>query len=400
MRRFLFFIGLIGCGGLVGQSNKNQSVETDFSLELEVENRYFFDEGAFQGQEDYFPGFSIRPKYSLEWNEGSQALNFHGFARWDLQDDNRTHWDIRELYWQTIQSNWELSIGAKKIFWGVTESIHLVDVINQTDLVENSNGEEKLGQPMVHFSYLANFGTIDLFALPYARKLQFPAQAGRFRFSEVIDRSDIGFQNEDFEAFYPSFAFRWSNYVGPFDYGLSYFHGTGREPFFQISPDNGQLEFFYPINNQIGLDLQAITGPVLWKFESYFRSNDFQDFIAFAGGFEYTFSNIRNTGIDIGVLGEYLYDERGINAFSGFDNDLFFGSRLAFNDVKSTELLFGGIIDLTKSTGVFTIEGSRRFGASWKATIEARILNNVSSRELLIFFAQDSFGRISLSKYF
>ena len=41
--------------------------------------------------------------------------------------------------------DWSLSIGLGKVFWGVTEFNHLVDVINQTDLVEGIDGEAKLG---------------------------------------------------------------------------------------------------------------------------------------------------------------------------------------------------------------------------------------------------------------
>ncbi|MDD7885073.1 hypothetical protein [Flavivirga sp. 57AJ16] len=35
----------------------------------------------------------------------------------------------------------------------MTESNHLVDIINQTDAVETFDGEEKLGQPMVQLSW-------------------------------------------------------------------------------------------------------------------------------------------------------------------------------------------------------------------------------------------------------
>ena len=126
----------------------------------------------------------------------------------------------------------------------------------------------------------------------------------------------------------------------------------------------------------------------------------FQNFIALAAGVEYTFSNIKRSGIDLGLLGEYLFDERKDQAFNGLDNDLFLGGRLAFNDVKSTEILFGGIFDLTKSTKIFSIEGSRRFGSSLKVELEARILSSVSNREFFNFFREDSFARMSISTFF
>ena len=42
-----------------------------------------------------------------------------------------------------------LLVGAAKVFWGTAESRHLVDIINQTDAVEDIDEEDKLGQPMV-----------------------------------------------------------------------------------------------------------------------------------------------------------------------------------------------------------------------------------------------------------
>lgn len=66
--------------------------------------------------------------------------------RWDLEDSERTHVDLRELYWRRSFASADLYIGLRKLFWGVTESVHLVDVVNQTDLVENTDTFER------HFS--------------------------------------------------------------------------------------------------------------------------------------------------------------------------------------------------------------------------------------------------------
>ena len=62
--------------------------------------------------------------------------------------------------------DWSLSIGLGKVFWGVTEFNHLVDVINQTDLVEGIDGEAKLGQPKINLSLINHWGALDFFVLP------------------------------------------------------------------------------------------------------------------------------------------------------------------------------------------------------------------------------------------
>ncbi|MDA7657788.1 hypothetical protein N8737_03705, partial [Verrucomicrobia bacterium] len=103
------------------------------------------------------------------------------FGRYDGADSERSHVDLREFHIQRIADQWEWRVGVSKVFWGVTESQHLVDVINQTDLVENVDGEDKLGQPMVNLSWISDqAGVIDLFYLPYFRERTFPGRGGAF----------------------------------------------------------------------------------------------------------------------------------------------------------------------------------------------------------------------------
>lgn len=379
-------------------AQQEDEVVREFSGNVSLENRFFLDDGIYPGQHRNYVSLSFTPEYLVEWKDGKKSLKFIGFARVDQYDNKRTHFDVRELYYQTVKTNWELSIGLKKIFWGVTESAHLVDIINQTDVVESFDGEQKLGQPMVHFSYLSIFGTFDLFAMPYFRKRQFPGREGRLRPAFLIDKSDFAFE-ADAEEYRPDFAIRWSHYLGVFDIGLSHFYGTGREQFFRPDSD-GSVDIFYGIINQTGLDVQATTGPILWKFEGIARTSNFQDMKALAAGFEYTFGNVWSSGIDIGLVGEYLYDDRDNLAFSSLQDDLFFATRLAFNDTQDSQILFGGIFDRERSSKLISLEGSRRFGSAWKGAIEARLLDDIDMGEFIYFVRGDSFLQFSLARYF
>ena len=82
-------------------------------------------------------------------------------------------------------------------------------------------------------------------------------------------------------------------------------------------------------------------------------------------------------------------------------NDIFFGSRIAFNDTQDTAILIGGLDDLDKSSRIFSIEASRRIGNSLKVELEARIFSNIDPTELILSnFLVDSFLRFSVSKFF
>jgi hypothetical protein len=199
------------------------------------------------------------------------------------------------------------------------------------------------------------------------------------------------------EEYRPDVAFRWSHYIGKFDFGFSHFYGTSRQPLVE------SLENFQPIFaiiNQTGLDLQATTGPILWKLESIYNSNSVKDYTALAAGFEYTFGNVNRKGLDIGLLGEYLYDSRNKLALTSLQNDLFAGTRLAFNNAQDSQVLAGFIYDLEHSTCLFSIEASQRIKESWKVEVEGRFFENVSSAEFLYFIRKDSFLKVAINKYF
>ncbi len=385
---------------VIGSTNLNgqKTVEKDFKLELQLENRLFFNDGLYQGQARNHFSVALQPEFGLEWDEGRQSIVGNLFFRWDQQDSRRTHFDVRELYYQQVSDKWEWSVGLKKIFWGVTESAHLVDIINQTDQVEGFDGEQKLGQPMFHASIPSKRGTFDLFYLPYTPRRQFPGEAGRLRFPQEIAKNDVDVDSK-LDSFYPSFAVRWSHYFGAVDVGVSNFYGIGREPLFKVG-SAAEVTAFYPIINQTGLDLQVTSGPILWKLESIYRYAEEQDFAALAVGLEYTFGNIASSGLDIGILGEYLYDSRGALALSNLANDLFLGARFALNDTQGSELLAGAVIDL-KGKGTFiSAEGSRRFGDNWKISLESRIFSNIKQDQLAFFFREDSFVLLKVSRFF
>lgn len=368
----------------------------DFSADVELEERFFFNEGLYEGQKQNYLSIALKPEYFVEWNNGRSSFKVALFGRYDQYDENRTHADIRELYWRLVRDNQELSVGLKEIYWGVTESAHLVNVINQTDVVESFDGEAKLGQPMIHYSVVKNFGTFDAFIMPYFRTPVFPGEEGRLRTPFLIDADDIPFES-DMEEFHPDVTFRWSHFFGMFDVGLSHFYGTSRQP---LIKQGEAFELQFALVNQTGLDLQATTGPVLWKLETIYNSNDIKDYTALAAGFEYTFGNVGGKGLDIGLLGEYLYDSRDELAFNSLQNDVFTGIRLAFNDMSDSQLLAGAIIDFQKGSQLISVEGSRRFGETWTIELEGRFFKNVSDEEFIYFMRRDSFLRLVVSKYF
>jgi len=371
---------------------------------LEFEYRYFLDD-PFDPRQFEGGNASVAGEWEIydDWDNGRQGMTFKIFGRLDQHDDNRSHADIRELIYRRSAENWELHAGVGKVYWGVTELVHLVDIVNQTDLVENFDGEEKLGQPMVWYTAIRDFGNFHFFVLPGFRERTFPDIEGRPRFAIPISPDQVIFESGAGKN-HVDFAFRYSHYVGDIDIGLSYFRGTIRNPRFIPfdSPLYGPVLIpFYFQAWQVGLDLQLTKGDWLWKLELITRDEPepFRQFTAVTGGFERTLVGVGGSDADLGILAEYAWDERG-ELFAAFQNDLFGGIRLALNDAQSTELLAGASYDTDNGSIFWNVEGSRRIGDSWKLYLEARIFSGAKPPDRLILFEQESYVGINLSRFF
>ena len=368
-----------------------------------VESLGFFHNPLAGQQHNHYLSANIEPEFYHEWDDGMQSLAFVPFFRYSQHDSRRTHFDIRELTWLKVADSWELRVGIRKEFWGVNESQHLVDIINQTDLVENSDTEDKLGQPMINLALINGWGTFDFYLLTGFRERTFPGREGRLRPLPEIDVGEERYEKHGF-AKHMAYAFRWSHSIDSWDIGLSHFYGTSRDPSFLQTMDRvGKVQLipYYEMIHQTGVDLQLTQENMLWKVEMIVRSGQGKTYFAGTGGFEYTFYNFFGTGLDIGVVAEYLYDSRGSHAPVVFEDDFLAAVRFALNDVQSTEILAGIIFDRDSDTKFYNIEASRRFGDNWKAELEVRFFSSAPADDRLAYlFRKDDHLRFELRYYF
>jgi hypothetical protein len=376
---------------------------SEWSGNVAVEAQQFSKDGLSSSQFNQYGSVSIQPEWFNEWDEGNQRITFVPFARWDQHDEKRTHADIRELSWSKVYPTSELRVGIRKVFWGVTESQHLVDVINQTDLVEGMDGEDKLGQPMINYAFIQDWGTVDFFILPYFRERTFPGVNGRLRTSLPVDSSQPIYESKDKEKHIDT-AIRYVHSIGAWDIGLSHFSGTSRDPSFVSAVDGSGKPVLRPVYNlmqQTGIDLQVTKGAWLWKLEAIHRQMKDANYIAATGGFEYTRYGVLGSSSDLGLLVEYLYDDRNKAATTPFENDTLLALRWTRNDMNDTNLLMGVISDNKDSSRLYSIEANRRIGNNMKLTLEARFFSGITGvNNLLYSFRKDDFLQIELAYYF
>ena len=368
---------------------------------LGLDSQAFWLDGRYVGQANGLnPSVSLQPEFYWRSDDGTQRISIVGFGRIDSVDDERSHADVREAYWGIDGDGWDLAVGVNKVFWGVTESRHLVDVINQTDLVESIDEESKLGQPMVNLNVQSDYGRFGLYVLPYFRERTFPGIDGRFRAPLVVDTDSPVYESED-EENHVDLAFRYSHYIGDVDFGAYIFEGTSREARFVVAPEGDSLLPVYDQMTQFGADVQYTSDAWLWKLEAIARDTRVDSFYAAVGGFEYTFYGVNDSSVDVGVLLEYLYDGRNdTSAPTASDNDLFVGTRLALNDPDDTSVLAGVAVDLDTQELFLNVEAERRFGDNLSAELQLRAFMNAEPGDMLFAFAQDDYVQLSLSWYY
>ncbi|MGR9107100.1 MAG: hypothetical protein ACU843_09250 [Gammaproteobacteria bacterium] len=383
--------------------------EIELSGKIGLDFRYWMHNALFSEQlnQSINPSLLLQPELNYEWNDRNDSIRFTPWFRWDAYDKNRRFFDIREAVWRHRGTDWDLRSGIAQVFWGVVETRHLVNIINQVDTIEDVDEEDRLGQPMVNFTqYTDEWGTFDLFILPGFRERRFANARGRLRLTGIPIEKDAAQYESSLKDAHVDFAGRWSTVIDEWDIAVSHFYGTGREarllPIFDALGNVVQLAPRYDIINQTGFEIQWTHGSWLAKLEAIIRSGPEQRLNAVVGGFEYTFYGVFDSDVDVGVLTEYLRDDRGpLAPLTPFQDDLFGGIRVALNDIEDTEILMGAIVDRSSGASLISIEAQRRLFEHFRLSLDSRLFINIPKTErALAAMRNDSFVNMQLAYYF
>ena len=377
----------------------------DFSGDISLQARGYPQSAAFAGQRSATAGVVLKPTLQAEL-AGRTSFTLTPLYRYDSADPRRTYADLREAYllmhgdWDG--SAWEFRFGMDRVFWGVAEVYNLVDIVNQTDLIEHPRDRPKLGQPMAALSLSGDWGRTEAIVLPYHRKRSYPGRHGRARARYLVD-TDAEYESGANER-HMDLALRYSHSVGRLDFGLTTFDRTSREPLFLASMQKASpvaaspsLISFYEQIRQFGIDAQLTTEAWLYKLEAIQRRGARnllgreENYSAFILGLEHTQYALCGTRADLTVFGEWLYDDRGNRATTTWDNDLYLAGFLALNDVQGTEFTAGLLADLRRETRVLNLEAKRRLSGNWSMRLEAFVNLQTDREDLGYDVRRDSF---------
>ena len=360
---------------------------------------------------------SISSEFTFErqWNEGTDLLSFHPFIRLGDIDKQRNHFDIRELSWVHANDLWEFSAGISKVYWGITESRQLIDIINQSDRVEDIDSDEKLGQAMISLSRQFSSANIDLYILPGFRERIFPGLDGNMKLPFIINSDNPVYESDDKQN-HVDFALALQGSISGLDYYLNYFWGTSRDPSFNFEEDLS-LTPYYPQIQQTGIALEYLIGDWILKFEAIRREGQGDSYFATTSGLEYTLYGILNSAANITLYAEYLFDERHDVIYDSlfqnkdsdgssipvFENDIFVGAGINFNSSSSgtePDILATLSVDNETKSKVLSLEGRHNFEHNISVKLKALAFRDFKSYNYLNLIQQSQRIKLSVIKFF
>lgn len=368
---------------------------------LAVDMRVFPESPKYAGQnQGTGPSVAVEPELSLQSDDTNHTATLRPFLRVDAQDSARTHFDLRRADYVFADEGWELGLGVGQFRWGVREGYRLPDIVNAADLVEDINGQYRLGQPYVRAARIEGSWTFEALYLPYSRPQTYPGVAGRLRTALPIDAG-----SPEYEAaigpWHPTAALRIAFSEGDFDLALSGLSGISREPTYLLGLRRAQIAPRYDFLQQASLDAQWTQEGFALRVEGALRWYSAEMLFSWAlgTGLEYTFSDFAGTGVDLTLLTEHTYDVRPLDTpYTWLDNDVFYGLRLALNDEDGTEFRAGGITDLVHGATFLRAEARRRIGDHLLVVLSGQIFA-VPEGRIESAFHRDSFVELRLAYF-
>jgi hypothetical protein len=374
-----------------------------------VWGRGFTESPQWDGQRNaaIWPNVEGWVKAEYTWNNGKDRFNFMPYGRKDFMG-SRSLVDVKEGYFRHVEDGWNVLVGVNTVHWGVTESRHLVNIINQVDYGWNIDGDEELGQPMANVKVTTPIGTLSLYSLFGFRPFHTAKVEDRLRFPLVATSPTILASDVDKDI---NFAGRFNSTFpllsGSVDAAVSYFHGIGREPRYVLSATRTpstqlpEITPLYDLIDQGGLEVVATFDALQLKFEGIVRNEFGETYAATVAGFEYTFVNVLNTGSDVGLVAEHLTDNRSVlQPPTIYAHDVFLGARLTLNDSANSNFLGGILYNYQDSAQYATAKFTTRIQDDLSLALEARYFIYAPPADYLYTVLHDNFVQARIIKYF
>lgn len=276
----------------------------------------------------------------------------------DFREEERDFIRFDELYGMYRADYWEASLGGRIFFWGALEVNHIVDVLNPRDsLYDPLDSDFKKGVNVFTASYFFNESQLDFILKSGESNTESNDPESPYYFAGGLPYEDELDASKG--EWTPSAYLKYSGYTDweyPLDYAFAVVHGYDNQRFFSVNNDSELQQHAYRANQFLMWHTWVVDTTLLKleaKVADVIDEPRVSDYLQLGIGVEHTLEQLFD-GNDLGLIAEYYThhefdDDAALDRdalFVVFQNDLFLGCRLTFNDIASTEIVGGGIFDL------------------------------------------------------
>ena len=399
---FYFILGLFLTFNTTAISSNN---DWEINHEIVFEIREFHKQEAYSNQKNTYSSY-YKSELFITISDNSNFIS-EPYFRYDHNDKNRTLFDLKVNKFTYFKDNYEIKFGIDEVFWGITESKNIVDIINSNDSTAGDL-KEKLGQPLLAYTFFSdNIGYMDFYYLPQLIKSSQISQEGRLRFSNPTENYGHIYSGGSGEKV-PSWAFKWEKNIGISDFSIQGFRGNSRENSITPILEGTTIKYFpaYERISQLGTYAQLVSGPIIYKLEAIKRNgqknskNIRKNFFSYTFGIEYLYNRLFEKKWDISTFIEYSNDDRNNDSLDILQNDLFIAARLVFNDIEGTELTTSATFDLDGGGNTALTEFSSRLSENMRVTGLYQAYWSTNNKDILYSFRRDNYFGLKVVKYF
>ncbi|GLR76780.1 hypothetical protein [Aliivibrio sifiae] len=302
---------------------------------------------------------------------------------------------IAKINW--IGDSYQIDVGYDLIYWGVTEGINVINIINQRDQIRDYFQKQGLGQSMVAVSYFEDSVTVDGYILPRFEELNYGGTQRPWGLGLPVDASQSTYESSKGKN-HTDYAARISGMLDDLEFGFVYFNGTYRQPIYKVDGEIENLAPHYVLGNTFGLDAQYIMDSNIYKFElGYFKPNSYDSYVSTTFGVERTLGSSWFGEGESTVYAEYYYDSRQDDNTVAFQNDIFLAYKYTTYNVYDLETTIGGIIDTQYGGVIGTLEITGKLTNNIKVSVELIYFNSSDPNDAL-FYSND-FDQLSFNAH-
>jgi hypothetical protein len=360
-----------------------------------------------------------------------QQLVYRFFMRADQKDQSRSRILVQDMHYKYSNNVFQVGAGAYLKNLSSLEAFHPLDIFNPRNFDSDLENAEKIGQVGVNAKLFFSRGELELMFIPVASSPKYPAASNRLGFGSVsrlitndlFINKDGKIKDNEMQVFLRSaffldsfdfsfmFARMYDVNLPKFSVELTGLTPTAAHPIYFLSDQLGatfQTSYFDSQILKLELIYKTYTDQNVENFngkpvrDSEGKTLNPADHLTTALGWEYILNHA--SGMDSNFFIEWqTIDASQPQKLGFFQNDLFVGYRLSFNDTDAKELVLSWIQDLDESGEYLTnIRYGARINAEWSYKAGVRFFDAKSTTNTLGMglFRHADHVYLNLSRFF